>query len=159
MDTAPYRTLIPLFEELRGERVLLRPYQESDAAALFEAVAESRDQLRPFLPFADAHQTVEASRDWIIHRRASWLLREDLTVGVWETASNRYLGGSGLHPRNWQSRYFEIGYWLRASATGRGYMTEAVRLLTEYAFTALQATRIEIRCDERNERSAAIARR
>ena len=104
MDTTPYRTLIPLFEELRGERVLIRPYQESDAAALFEAVAQSREHLRPWLPFADAHQTVEESRDWIIHQRANWLLRDDLTVGVWETASNRYLGGSGLHPRNWQSR-------------------------------------------------------
>jgi ribosomal-protein-serine acetyltransferase len=50
------RTLIPLFEELRGERVLVRPYQESDAQALFEAVAESRDHLRPWLPFADTHQ-------------------------------------------------------------------------------------------------------
>jgi RimJ/RimL family protein N-acetyltransferase len=159
MDTTPYRTLIPLFEELRGERVLVRPYQESDAAALFEAIAQSRDHLRPWLPFADTHQTVEESRDWIIHQHASWLLRDDLTVGVWETASNRYLGGSGLHPRNWQSRYFEIGYWLRVSATGQGYMTEAVRLLTEYAFNMLAATRLEIRCDEHNVQSAAIARR
>jgi len=57
MSTEAYCTLIPLFEELRGERVLVRPYRESDAQALFEAVAESRDHLRPWLPFADAHQS------------------------------------------------------------------------------------------------------
>jgi RimJ/RimL family protein N-acetyltransferase len=158
MGTAAYRTLIALFDELRGERVIVRPYRESDAQALFEAVTESRDHLRPWLPFADAHQTVEESRDWIIHQLANWLLREDMTVGVWEKANQRYLGGSGLHPRNWQSRYFEIGYWLRASATGQGFMTEAVRLLTAYAFNQLSATRLEIRCDERNGPSAAIAR-
>ena len=159
MSTEAYRTLIPLFEELRGERVLVRPYRESDAQALFEAVAESRDHLRPWLPFADTHQSAEESRDWIIHQVANWLLREDLIVGIWEAATNRYLGGSGLHPHNWEIRYFEIGYWICASASGRGYITEAVKLLTDYAFTALAAKRVEIRCDERNVRSAAVPQR
>lgn len=154
-----YRTLIPLFEELRGERVVVRPYRQDDAQVLFEAVAESREHLRPWLPFADAHQTVEESRDWIIHQVANWLVREDFIVGIWEAATNRYLGGSGLHPRNWESRYFEIGYWIRASASGHGFITEAVKLLTDYAFKELAAQRIEIRCDERNLRSAAIPQR
>ena len=159
MKVATYRTLIPLFEELRSERIIVRPYRESDAQSLFEAVAESRDHLRPWLPFADEHQTVEESRDWILQQVASWVLREDLIPGIWEAATGRFLGGSGLHPRNWETRYFEIGYWLRASATGQGYITEAVQLLSDYAFSTLAATRVEIRCDERNVRSAAVAQR
>ncbi len=159
MSTTSYRTLIPLFEELRGERIVVRPYRESDAQALFEAVAESRDHLRPWLPFADAHQTVEETRDWIIHQMANWILREDLTPGIWEQTSGSYLGGTGLHPRNWEIGYFEIGYWLRATATGYGYVTEAVRLLTDYAFNTLAANRVEIRCDELNVPSAAIPQR
>jgi len=159
MKVASYRTLIPLFKELRSERIIVRPYRESDAQSLFEAVAESRDHLRPWLPFADEHQTVEESQDWIIHQVANWVLREDMMPGIWEASTKRFLGGSGLYPRNWESRYFEIGYWLRASAAGHGYMTEAVQLLTDYAFSALAATRVEIRCDERNVRSAAVAKR
>ncbi len=159
MSTTVYRTLIPLFEELRSERIIVRPYRESDAQSLFEAVAESRDHLRPWLPFADEHQTVEESQDWIIHQVANWVLREDMMPGIWEASTKRFLGGSGLYPRNWETRYFEIGYWLRASATGHGYITEAVQLLTDYAFSALAATRVEIRCDERNVRSAAVAQR
>ncbi len=159
MKVASYRTLIPLFKELRSERIIVRPYRESDAQSLFEAVAESRDHLRPWLPFADEHQAVEESRDWIIHQIANWALREDIVLGIWEASTKRFLGGSGLYPRNWETRYFEIGYWLRASATGHGYITEAVQLLTDYAFSALAATRVEIRCDERNVRSAAVAQR
>src|SRR5215469_7747226 len=159
VSTATYHTLIPLFEELRNERIIVRPYRESDAQALFEAVAESRDHLRPWLPFADEHQTIEESRDWIIHQIANWVLREDMIVGIWESATNRYLGGSGFHPRNWGTRYFEIGYWMRVSAEGHGYVTDAVKLQTDYLFNSLAATRVEIRCDERNVRSAAVARR
>lgn len=159
MHTPPYLTQIPLFAELRSERLIIRPYHESDAQALFEAVAESRDHIRPWLPFADTHQTIEESRDWIIHQEAAWLTREDLCLSIWERATNRYLGGTGLHPKNWEHRYFEIGYWLRLSAPGHGYMTETVHLLTNYAFNSLSANRVEIRCDERNTRSAAIPRR
>jgi RimJ/RimL family protein N-acetyltransferase len=53
----------------------------------------------------------------------------------------------------------EIGYWLRTDATGAGYATEAVKLLVRLAFDLLQAERIEIRCDARNARSAAVPRR
>jgi ribosomal-protein-serine acetyltransferase len=155
----PYRTLIPLFEELRGERVVVRPYRESDAQALFEAVAESRDHLRPWLPFADEHQTVDESRHWIIQQVANWILRDDLILSIWEQATDRYVGGTGLHPHDWEIGYFEIGYWVRASAEGHGYIVEAVRLLTEYALDTLKANRVEIRCDELNVRSAAIPQR
>jgi RimJ/RimL family protein N-acetyltransferase len=159
MDTPAYLTLIPLFEELHSERLTVRPYRASDAQALFEAVAESRDHIRPWLPFADAHQTVEESIDWIIHQQANWLTRQDLVLSIWEKATNGFLGGTGIHPRNWGNRCFEIGYWLRASASGHGYMTEAVQLLMNYAFASLAANRVEIHCDERNIRSAAIPRR
>jgi ribosomal-protein-serine acetyltransferase len=159
MKKATFHTLIPLFEELRGERVLVRPYRESDAQALFEAVGESREHLRPWLPFADAHQSIEESRDWILHQMAQWLLRENLNGVLCDKETGRYLGGIGLHPHNWDIGKFEIGYWLRASAAGHGYMTEAVKLLTDYAFTHLSANRVQIRCDENNIRSAAIPRR
>src|ERR1700730_17535588 len=108
MSTTTYRTLIPLFEELRGERIVVRPYRESDAQDLFEAVAESREHIRPWLPFADAHQTIEESRDWIIHQEANWLLRENMVLSIWERATGRYLGGTGLHIHNWEHRFFEI---------------------------------------------------
>jgi RimJ/RimL family protein N-acetyltransferase len=159
-DQPTYRTLIPLFDELRGARVLVRPCRVDDAEALQAAVAESREHVRPWLPFADAHQTVDETRDWILHKMADWLLRDDLGgMGIWEAATDRYLGGIGLHPRDWEIGYFEIGYWVRASAEGHGYIGEAARLVSEFAVRQLNATRLEIRCDARNARSAAVAER
>jgi RimJ/RimL family protein N-acetyltransferase len=154
-----YPTQIALFDILRGERSLVRPYRSEDAADLFAAIGESRDHLRPWLPFADDHQSLDESRDWIMRQQAAWLLRTKLSTGIWSVTGQRFVGGSGLEPVNWDIGYFQIGYWVRASAAGGGYVTEAVRLLADYALAHLQAGRVEIRCSDHNQRSAAVARR
>src|SRR5690349_14324855 len=160
MEQYRHRTLIPLFEELRGPQVIVRPYRLEDADELFAAVEESRQHLWPWLPWVVQHQTVEDTRDFILRTQAKWLLREeDLTVGIFEASSGRYLGGSGLHVRGWDVPAFEIGYWIRASAEGHGYVAETVKLLTDFAFASLGAQRVMIRCDARNTRSAAVAER
>jgi ribosomal-protein-serine acetyltransferase len=159
MDYPIHKTLIPLFEELRGPRVIVRPYRLDDAEDMFAAIEESRQHIWPWLPWGDQHQTIEDTRDFILRSQAHWLLREDMTVGFFEASSGRYLGGSGLHSRGWDVPTFEIGYWVRASAEGHGYVAETVRLLTDFAFASLNAQRVMIRCDARNTRSAAVAER
>lgn len=159
MESPTYRTALPALEELRGQRVVVRPWQLGDVAALFEAVMESRTHLLPWLPWADAYASPDDSRDFILRVTSRWLLREDFTVALADAQTGQIVGGSGLHPRDWSIPSFEIGYWLRKSAEGRGYVTEAVKLLTDYAFATYDAKRVYIRCDERNTRSAAVPKR
>ncbi len=160
MDFPKHNTLIPLFEELRGPLVVVRPYRLEDAEEVFAAIEESRQHIWPWMPWGDQHQTVEDTRDFILRTQAKWLLREhELTVGIFEANNGRYLGGSGLQIRGWDIPAFEIGYWIRASAEGHGYVAETVKLLTDFAFNSLNAQRVMIRCDARNTRSAAVAER
>lgn len=49
--------------------------------------------------------------------------------------------------------------WARTSEWRKGYITEAVRGITGFAFEVLGAQRVEIRCDDHNTRSAAVAER
>lgn len=149
----------PLFDTLECPRVLVRPYAPGEAEALHQAIAESRERLLPWLPWAAGHQTVEETREFIQRARASWQQGEDANVGVFGREGQEVLGAIGLHPRNWDVPYFEIGYWLRTGAEGHGYMSEAVAALTAFAATRLGANRLEIRCDAHNRRSAAVAER
>ena len=149
-------TLIELPEALDGPRVRVRPYCPEDADALWEAVDESREHLAPWLPWVARYTDPAFARETVIRCRARWMLREDLTVGVFAREDGRLLGGSGLHRIDWELRTFEIGYWLRRTAGGRGYMREAVQLLTRLAFDALHANRVEIRMDVRNGRSRRV---
>ncbi len=149
----------PLPKEMIGPRLLLRPYQAGDGQALYEAVNEDPASLRRWLLWVDKHTDKAASEETARRMHRRWLSREDLTVGLWEHSSGRLLGGSGLHRCCWDVPSFEIGYWLRRSAQGHGYMTEAGRLLCGLAFGTLDAQRVVILCDKDNTRSAAVARR
>lgn len=153
----PRPATIVLPERIEGPRVALRPFDVSDGPAVFEAINESRQALLPWMPWAHGgHQTVEDSLEFCARARARWLLREDLTIAMVLRDSGRFLGGTGMHRIDWSARRFEIGYWVRTSAAGKGYVGEATRLLTQTAFEQLGANRVEIRCDSRNFASRRV---
>jgi RimJ/RimL family protein N-acetyltransferase len=74
-------------------------------------------------------------------------------------AEGRFVGGTGLHRNDWKVRRFEIGYWCRTSAQGRGFMTEAANAMERMAFDQLGALRVELRTDENNRASWRVAER
>lgn len=158
-NTPPIPILLDLPDEFLGECVLVRPLRPGDGAAVWEAFEESREQISPWLPWVEKTLAPEDCEAAARRGAAKWQTREDLMVGVWEKHTGRYLGGSGLHRIDWDVPAFEIGYWLRTSAWGRGHISETVHVLCRFAFETLGANRVEIRCDGHNARSLAVPRR
>lgn len=154
-----YPSLIALPDRLEGPRVLLRPYRADDAAAVFAAIDESRAHLAPWMDWVGRHRTVDDTRDYCLRMAADWLVRHSLILGMFDRADGRYLGGTGFHAPDWATPSFEAGYWIRPSAEGNGYVTEAVRLQVDLAFGVLGARRVELWCDARNDRSRRVAER
>ena len=111
------------------------------------------------MTWVDNNSTVDDVRDYCIRSHASWLLRSELALGIFDAVSGCYLGGTGLHDPDWQLRTFEVGYWLRVTTIGHGYATESTRLLVEFALSRLEARRITLRCDARNDASRRVAER
>lgn len=159
MDRPRHPTLISLPDEWRTARLVIRPYRADDAEGLYAAIDESRATLAPWLPWVHRHESAADTRDFCLRSLANWIARKTLEVGIFDARDGRPLGATGFPRLDWAARTFEIGYWLRRSATGRGYISEAVRELTRFAFEELAANRVEIRCDARNERSRHVAER
>jgi ribosomal-protein-serine acetyltransferase len=157
--------LVPVPDRIEGERIVLRPYGPADAPALFKLVNASRKHLFPWLPWADSdHRTLDDTRAFVARATAWWTLRTSLIVGIFDRKSGKLLGGSGLHAHkgasiDWDIPALMIGYWLGKPHEGKGYVAEAVGLLTRVAFDRFHVKRLEIKCDERNVRSARVMER
>jgi RimJ/RimL family protein N-acetyltransferase len=155
----PHRQPIEVPKEIRTERLVLRPQRKADAAAIFAAIDESRHHLSQWLVWVPEVQSVEDMVPSCETAEFDWARGADFRVAITDAETGAYLGHCGLHYPDWGVRAFEIGYWLRESAVGHGYMTEAVGGLTRYAFETLRARRVEIRCDPNNVRSRRVAER
>jgi RimJ/RimL family protein N-acetyltransferase len=155
--SAPILRDVP--DQFESERLILRSPRPGDGAALHDAVTESLAELRPWEPWAHVEQSVAASEAYVRQAHADFLTRRNLALHLLSRDDGSLVGSSGLHHIEWSIPKFEIGYWIRTSRTGQGYATEAARRIADFAFAELAAERLEIWCDARNERSAAVARR
>jgi RimJ/RimL family protein N-acetyltransferase len=140
-------------------RLLLRPAQPGDGAILNEAVVESFDQLHQWMEWAVTKPTVEDSESYVRQASAEFMLRKDLPFLIFDRTEKKLLGATGFNEIRWELPAMEIGYWIRNSMQGHGYVTEAVTALSWYAFKELQVVRLGIRCDEENLRSRRVAER
>jgi ribosomal-protein-serine acetyltransferase len=141
------------------ERLTIRGPLPGDGKEVHAAVLESLAELRPWMPWALKMLNETEYEVRVREGQLKFLAREDLWMMLLLKGTNTIIGGSGLHRVNWKVPRFEIGYWVRTSYARQGYITEAVAGITDFAFGQLGAKRVEIRCDEGNERSAAIPRR
>lgn len=141
-------------------RLLIRGAQAGDGQVVQTAVSESVNELRQWMPWAMGDvPTVKAYEVMMRQWHVDFLARKVMNFLLFARENGRLVGVSGLMVRNWDVPYFEIGYWARTPESGKGYMTEAVAAITDFAFTQLEARRVEIRCDAQNGRSAAIPQR
>jgi RimJ/RimL family protein N-acetyltransferase len=146
-------------EQFTTERLIIRMPRPGDGKAVYEGIKASINELKPWMPFAQKEQTLEDVELNIRNAYISFLKREDLRLLVFLKETGEFVASSGLHRINWSVPKFEIGYWIDSRFSGKGYMTEAVKGITNFAFHELNARRVEIRCDEKNIKSRAIPER
>src|SRR5829696_8246593 len=146
-------------DSFETERLLIRSPLPGDGPEMHAAVNESLGELTPWMPWPKEHRTVEDSEASARQARSRFVGREDLMLLLLLRGPQTLLGSSGLHWIDWEVPKFEIGYWCRTRFTGQGYVTEAVRGISAFAFDALGARRVEIRCDSLNHPSVRVAQR
>lgn len=144
-------------ELITTERLELRAPALSHVAELTHAVRESLPELRVYMPWATDDYDEEGCEASLRNAMADFVTKRDLRYHVFEKATGRLIGSTGLHRIRWEVPRFEIGYWLAGSRTGNGFTTEAAMALTQVSFGQLGANRVEICCDDTNLASAAVA--
>ncbi|MGZ4164668.1 MAG: GNAT family N-acetyltransferase [Tumebacillaceae bacterium] len=154
--------LIPEFipEQFESERLIIRcPRPQEDAAILNAAVLSSLEELRPWMAWAHSLYNLEQQIKSLENACQAYRERTDLRMLLFSKETGELVGSSGVHRFNWEVGKFEIGYWAVTEHTGKGYITEAVGRITQFCIEDLHANRVEIKCNEKNVKSAAVAQR
>lgn len=154
--------LLDLPSSIETSRLTLRPPRAGDGPVLHDALTESLAELRRFLaslPWVAAEQTLESAETFCRNGEANFIARRDLPFFVFEKRTGNFVASAGLHRTVWQTPRTEVGYWCRTKSSGQGFVTEAVRALTEYAFQHIKAVRVELITDEENAASRRVAER
>lgn len=132
------------------KRLILRPWNESDAPSLYEY---AKDPAVGPIAGWPVHTSEENSREIIRD-----VLSADETYAVCLKKDNRAIGSIGLIPPNQshtnaKEKEFEVGYWIGVPFWGNGYIPEAVHELQKYAFETLGCTALWCAYYDGNEKS------
>jgi RimJ/RimL family protein N-acetyltransferase len=140
-------------------RLILRVPTLRDATKQYEEVRLSMARLAPWIPWAKKPPTLAKSRRYCVRAIKGHRIKKDFGFLMFTKKTGDLVGGIGLHRVDWTIPKLEIGYWIGTRFEGQGYVTEAVRALTEAAFKKLGAVRMELLCDGHNRRSRKVAKR
>lgn len=124
---------------LETERLILRPWRTDDEEALVRHANNRKVSinLRDHFPYP---YTREHAREWIGRNLDPPSPPTNLVI----EHAGELIGGIGLVPLSDVSRFTaEVGYWLGEELWGRGFATEALRRITDYAFEHFSFERLE----------------
>ena len=121
------------------------------------AVRESLPELKPYMPWATDGYDDESSRFYLETSVKKWADGTEFNYSIFDGAGT-LVGSIGMMTRMGPG-VLELGYWTRTAYAGRGYMTAAVKALTEVAVTMPGIERVAIRFDASNAGSEAVARK
>ena len=149
------KTFINRNMELQTKRLILRPWQESDAEALYKYACNPN--IGPIAGWPP-HTSVENSREII-----KSVLSDPETYAVVLKETGETVGSVGImtarseiHSAKMASSDCEIGYWIGEPYWGQGLIPEAVSELIRYAFEDLQMPTIWCGYFDGNEKSKRV---
>ena len=144
--------------EIRTERLLLRLPRMRDFEAWETVRREGADFLLPWEPVrARGYIGRKAFRHRVYWSARSFRDDRAMPLFVYKADSGRFIGAITLdNIRRGPAMMANLGYWIGPDHARQGYMSEAVNGLVDYAFSALNLSRIEAACLPENAPSRGL---
>ncbi|MBE1553526.1 GNAT family N-acetyltransferase [Sporosarcina limicola] len=145
-----------MITELHTERLYLRKMKESDSSSLFTIWSDPDvTKFMNISSFTDENQ----AKDMINLLNELSQDNKAARFTIIELESNEIIGSCGYNSLDFENAKAEIGYDIARAFWGRGYATEAIYSLLDYAFTSLELNRIEAKVEPENVNSIKLLRK
>lgn len=139
---------------LHTQRLILRPFHLDDANAVQRLAGDwqiADMTLAIPHPYPDG-----AAEEWISSRPDAFAEHREFAFAVVLRDTEELVGNVSLLDISVAQARAEVGYWIGVPFWGRGYCSEAVARLLQYAREEWQFTRLVGRCIARNPASARV---
>lgn len=124
---------------LTGTRIILRPLTLNDASDIF---AYANNPTVAQYVFWEPHTSIEDTKEFL----KTILETKELMWGIQLKDEQKIIGTCGFIAWNSITKCLTIGYALQQDYWQKGYTKEALQLIIDYGFNALDAIRIEGIC-------------
>ena len=143
--------------ELHTNRLLLRPICMEDAEIFFIYRSDAiENQYQGWIP-----NKIEDIYDFITNKISPTINIADTwyQLAIIKKETNGLIGDIGLHFIDQESKQVELGCTLDKNYQGKGYATEALKVIIAYLFEKLNKHRIIASIDPRNDNSLKLLER
>lgn len=138
------------------ERLVLRPWMAEDLEPLHDALTESVEHLKPWIPWATPEApTLEQTEARLGIWLDEFINGDTFLYAALDRSDSALVGGIGFFPRVGPGA-LEIGYWMRLSRAGSGFATEATKAVTRTGLRIRGIERLEVHLDPANVSSRRV---
>jgi RimJ/RimL family protein N-acetyltransferase len=146
--------LLNLSLPIKTKNLSIRPVMPGDGPIIYEAFKETEADLNKWLSWSLKVKKVEDIEKTCREFYAKFILRNEFHFAIF--MDEKYIGSCSLHKVDWNILTAEVGYWLRKTAQGQGYVREAIAALSDYANKEMGIKKLSIIVDDENTKSASV---
>ena len=140
--------------KLEGKRIILRKLKLSDALDIYKNL-QDKEMVKWTLNIPWPYKKQNAVK---FIKRTHYAIRKKsgYAFGIVLKETNKVIGLVDISHIDWKNKNAELGYWLGKKYWGRGYTTEAVKLILRFAFEKLKLHRVYAHLFEENIASRRV---
>ena len=129
--------------KIETKRLILRPLKDSDAKDIQENLNDL--EVSKWLLVVPYPYTLKDAKKWIKLNKKKWKKRnkENYDFGIELKDENKIIGVISLNKINKEQRTAKVGYWLGQKYWRKGFGSEALKEVLDFAFKKLKLRRIE----------------
>ena len=138
---------------LASERLILRKLTNEDRTKLFEIYTHEESALYDdWIPFTD----IKEADDMIVNSVTSFSEKSEIRYGIIDKESDTLVGSCGIFGFDDWNMKCTLFYQVHHLERNKGYASESVRLLLDYAFSELEFNRLEAYITPGNDSSIRV---
>ncbi|CAK1228491.1 Protein N-acetyltransferase [Fructobacillus fructosus] len=137
-------------------RVQVLPIQTKYAAAIYQKIAEGREEIGRFLPWPKG-LTLRDEKDFLYQEKNRTYRKHPLVFTM--TVNSQPVGMIDLHELDEQKKTAELGYWLAVDYQRQGITSQATKSILHYAYKTLGLEKVRVCIHPKNVASQRVATR